>query len=168
MFIQRKVIKWNCWNWKLSAFLYHLLTSGSYLYLFRRMKTKRARCRDSRHPGLKHEMDWAINIRKPRGTKNQSVVVKKGLNASYQKLNWHIFQKCTKQSELKLTRTTLKKRLKIFARRIKNLTAEGNNCLSCVELTCISGYAQTFKKVVTIMIEKIVKIEFITIVQVRA
>ena len=26
----------------------------------------------------------------------------------------------------------------------KNLTAEGNNCSNCVELTRISGYAQTF------------------------
>ena len=33
------------------------LLQAVYLYLFRRMKTKRARCRDSRHPGLKHEMD---------------------------------------------------------------------------------------------------------------
>ena len=56
-------------------------------------------------------MDLGINMRKPRGKKKQSVVVRKGLNASYEKLEWHILKKYLKQSELKLTRTTLKKKL---------------------------------------------------------
>ena len=42
------------------------------------------------------------------------------------------------------------------------MTAEENNSLNCVELTHISGYAQTFKKVVTLMREKLSKIELIS------
>ena len=66
---------------------------------------------DGAEPGIKHEVDWGINIRRPRGKNKQCVVVRKGLNASYEKLKWHIFQKCPKQSEFKLTRITLKKKL---------------------------------------------------------
>ena len=111
MFSQKKLLNAfveteNCQH---SSITY--LLQAVYLYLFRHVKTAQVCCSDSRHPGIKHEMDLGINMRKPRGKKKQSVVVRKGLNASYEKLKWHILKKYLKQSELKLTRTTLKKKL---------------------------------------------------------
>ena len=92
MFSQKKLLNAfveteNCQH---SSITY--LLQAVYLYLFRHVKTAQVCCSDSRHPGIKHEMDWGINIGKPRGKKKQSVVVRKGLNASYEKLKWHIYK----------------------------------------------------------------------------
>ena len=42
---------------KIVGVLVSLTYFRQFTCIYSRMKTKRARCRDSRHPGLKHEMD---------------------------------------------------------------------------------------------------------------